>query len=69
MESGDFRGIIEKNSLSSRVGRGYGLAQSFLSGAHNVTMVTIFQTIQPSTLSLGIWLILKKWSVSVRAQD
>ena len=28
---GDFRGIIEKNSLSSRVGRGYGFAQSFLS--------------------------------------
>ena len=35
--------------------------------AHNVTMVTIFQTTQPSTLSLGIWLILKKWSVSLKS--
>ena len=34
---------------------------------HNVTMVTIFQTTQPSTLSLETWLILKRWSVSLKS--
>ena len=32
---------------------GVDMAQSFSIQAHNVTMVMIFQTTQPSTLSLG----------------
>ena len=54
---GDFRGIIEKIPYLAI------LSIQVLS----VTMVTIFQTTQLSTLFLGIWLILKKWSVSVRS--
>ena len=60
---GDFRGIIEKIPYLAELG--VDMFGSILSiQAHNVTMVTIFQIIQPSTLSLEIWLILKKWSVS-----
>ena len=60
---GDFRGIIEKIPYLAELGVDMVWLNPSIQ-VHNVTMVTIFQTTQPSTLSLGIWLTLKKWSVS-----
>ena len=48
---GDFRGIIEKIPYLSELGVDMVWLNPFYP-SHNVTMVTIFQTIQPLTLSL-----------------
>ena len=63
---GDFRGIIEKIPYLAELGVDMVWLNPSIQ-VHNVTMVTIFQTTQLSTLSLEIWLILKKWSVSVKS--
>ena len=63
---GDFRGIIEKIPYLAELGVDMVWLNPSIQ-VHNVTMVTIFQTTQPSTLSLETWLILKRWSVSLKS--
>ena len=66
---GDFRGIIEKIPYLAELGVDMVWLNPFYPSPQrdNGYDISDYQTIQPSTLSLEIWLILKKWSVSVRS--
>ena len=63
---GDFRGIIEKIPYLAELGVDMVWLNPSIQ-VLSVTMATIFQTTQLSTLSLGIWLILKKWFVPLKS--